>query len=155
MIHAPRALIPFTVLAALALLVSAAGAATRGDTEAQAQVTITASERAANAVHEEANENEQAVESENEPEDATGSAGGPHDSTSGARPGFGCGDTNHVHSGPAGLASASPPPGCANAKTHETVHPVGSGRSSGAGTTRIPQRATDRSGGKAGGTPHR
>ena len=33
--------------------------------------------------------------------------------TSGTRPGFGCGDTNHVHSGPPGRPGATPPTGCA------------------------------------------
>jgi hypothetical protein len=36
----------------------------------------------------------------------------PKDSTTGARPGWGCGDTNHKHSGPPGRPSATPPPGC-------------------------------------------
>jgi hypothetical protein len=29
------------------------------------------------------------------------------------RPGWGCGDRNHVHTGPPGRPDASPPPGCA------------------------------------------
>ena len=41
-----------------------------------------------------------------------GPAGAPTDSTSGARPGWGCGDTNHTHSGPPGRPLATPPPGC-------------------------------------------
>ena len=32
--------------------------------------------------------------------------------TSTTRPGFGCGDTNHTHSGPPGRPGASLPPGC-------------------------------------------
>jgi hypothetical protein len=72
------------------------------------------------ASHEEANENENAKDNENEPEDQTKSAGGPKDETSGARPGFGCGDTNHEHSGPPGRPNASPPPGCAKASEHDT-----------------------------------
>jgi len=36
----------------------------------------------------------------------------PKDSTAGARPGWGCGDTNHKHSGPPGRPGATPPPGC-------------------------------------------
>src|SRR5207249_1341329 len=41
-------------------------------------------------------------------------AGAPQDSTKGAgtRPGWGCGDTNHTHSGPPGRPSATPPPNC-------------------------------------------
>ena len=31
----------------------------------------------------------------------------------GARPGWGCGDTHHTHSGPPGRPNASAPPGCA------------------------------------------
>jgi hypothetical protein len=41
-------------------------------------------------------------------------AAAPKDSTSGARPGWGCGDTNHTHSGPPGRPNATPPPGCAS-----------------------------------------
>ena len=33
-------------------------------------------------------------------------------STSGARPGWGCGDTQHNHSGPPGRPDATPPRGC-------------------------------------------
>ena len=43
-------------------------------------------------------------------------AAAPKDSTTGAsgtRPGWGCGDTNHTHSGPPGRPGATPPPGCA------------------------------------------
>ena len=42
-------------------------------------------------------------------------AAAPKDSTgaSGTRPGWGCGDTNHTHSGPPGRPNATPPPGCA------------------------------------------
>lgn len=32
--------------------------------------------------------------------------------TVGTRPGWGCGDKNHTHSGPPGRPGASPPPGC-------------------------------------------
>ena len=41
-------------------------------------------------------------------------AAAPTDSTTGARPGWGCGDTNHKHSGPPGRPGATPPPGCAS-----------------------------------------
>jgi len=45
---------------------------------------------------------------------ANAPAGAPKDSTgaSGTRPGWGCGDTNHTHSGPPGRPNATPPPGC-------------------------------------------
>jgi len=39
-------------------------------------------------------------------------AAAPKDSTTGARPGWGCGDTNHKHSGPPGRPGATPPPNC-------------------------------------------
>ena len=39
-------------------------------------------------------------------------AGGGTAGTVGMRPGWGCGDTNHTHSGPPGRPGASPPPGC-------------------------------------------
>ena len=39
-------------------------------------------------------------------------AAAPKDSTTGARPGWGCGDTNHIHSGPPGRPGATPPPNC-------------------------------------------
>lgn len=38
--------------------------------------------------------------------------------TTGTKPGWGCGDANHTHSGPPGRPGASMPPGCANAKSH-------------------------------------
>jgi hypothetical protein len=39
-------------------------------------------------------------------------AAAPVDASAGARPGWGCGDTNHTHSGPPGRPDATPPPGC-------------------------------------------
>ncbi|HEV8537179.1 MAG TPA: hypothetical protein VGR87_15855 [Candidatus Limnocylindria bacterium] len=41
-------------------------------------------------------------------------ASAPRDSSAGAgtRPGWGCGDTKHTHSGPPGRPDATPPPGC-------------------------------------------
>jgi hypothetical protein len=45
---------------------------------------------------------------------AAAPAAAPVDASSGARPGWGCGDTNHDHSaGPPGRPGATPPPGCA------------------------------------------
>jgi type IV secretory pathway TrbL component len=38
--------------------------------------------------------------------------------TTGTKPGWGCGDDNHTHSGPPGRPGATMPPGCANAKSH-------------------------------------
>jgi len=45
-------------------------------------------------------------------ENTTAPAAAPSDSTTGARPGWGCGDKNHTHSGPPGRPGATPPPGC-------------------------------------------
>ena len=39
-------------------------------------------------------------------------AGGGTAGTVGVRPGWGCGDKNHEHSGPPGRPGADPPPGC-------------------------------------------
>jgi hypothetical protein len=39
-------------------------------------------------------------------------------STTGTKPGRGCGDDKHEHSGPPGRPGASMPPGCAKAKSH-------------------------------------
>lgn len=36
----------------------------------------------------------------------------PGSATTTARPGWGCGDKNHTHSGPPGRPGATPPPGC-------------------------------------------
>ena len=51
-----------------------------------------------------ANEDENGVVSNGQ---ALGQTGTP-----GTRPGWGCGDKNHTHSGPPGRPNASPPPGC-------------------------------------------
>ena len=169
------ALLPLAILATIALLASVAGAATRTETMSTTRDPGIPTERiahvddaAAAQANEEANDNERANESADdpedetasagEPEDETGSAGGPHDQTTGARPGFGCGDENHEHSGPAGRTDASTPPGCAKAGGHESERPLGasgSARIGAATTSRVPQIATERSGGKAGGTSHR
>jgi hypothetical protein len=39
-------------------------------------------------------------------------------STTATKPGWGCGDENHTHSGPPGRPGATPPPGCTKAKSH-------------------------------------
>jgi hypothetical protein len=44
---------------------------------------------------------------------ANAPAAAPLDLSAGARPGWGCGDTNHTHVGPPGRPGATPPPGCA------------------------------------------
>jgi hypothetical protein len=67
------------------------------------------------AVTDRANETTEATEkTEDEVNELTVNppAHAPKDSTTGARPGWGCGDTNHKHSGPPGRPKATPPPGC-------------------------------------------
>ena len=44
--------------------------------------------------------------------EAFGSPAGKGSADSQYRPGWGCGDRNHVHTGPPGNQYASPPPGC-------------------------------------------
>lgn len=130
-------------ITALALLASVAGAASRTDqasalgaisasvnADLTGSATVMAADRESasepadqtGGAKEEANEANEAQQNENEPEDQTKSAEGPHDQTTGARPGFGCGDENHQHSGPPGRPGATPPPGCANAGQHESDH---------------------------------
>lgn len=58
----------------------------------------------------------QSVNAQHDNTDANQVSQGQHvgeTGTSGTKPGFGCGDTNHTHSGPPGRPTASPPPGCA------------------------------------------
>jgi hypothetical protein len=43
---------------------------------------------------------------------AFGKRGKPTSADSQYRPGWGCGDRNHVHTGPPGRQYATPPPGC-------------------------------------------
>jgi hypothetical protein len=42
--------------------------------------------------------------------------GGPGAAQYEYRPGWGCGDRNHIHTGPPGRQYATPPPGCAKAQ---------------------------------------
>ena len=123
-----------TVLAVVVLLAQVAGAATRDDnasgaTSASVSVTGTAwtdslAAQASSVASEKseaglANANESittrgratTTTTTNEVKAAT-PAGAPQDSTTGARPGWGCGDTNHTHSGPPGRPGATPPPNC-------------------------------------------
>ena len=48
--------------------------------------------------------------------DVSGGHESPDAGTTGTKPGWGCGDTNHTHSGPPGRPGATPPPGCS--KSH-------------------------------------
>ena len=85
---------------AIALETSAAGLATANE----AKANESASERGEIADRADKDEaNEVAV---------TAPAAAPRDNTTGARPGFGCGDPNHKHSGPPGRPGATPPPNC-------------------------------------------
>jgi len=73
-----------------------AGASTQGASNANANSTKGQTEAAENSV------------SHGQPVRQSGTAG--------TRPGFGCGDTNRVHTGPPGRPGATPPPGCAKAQ---------------------------------------
>ena len=126
------------VLAVVVLLAQVAGASTRDETASLAtsasastevagtaavslpeQVSAKASEKSANGI---ANANEAIADRETAENETTETnevavsarAAAPKDTTSasGTRPGWGCGDTNHKHSGPPGRPGATPPPGC-------------------------------------------
>ena len=123
------------VLAVVVLLAQAAGAATRempslpasaslsADLTATAptvalpeQASSVAIEKSATGV-EKANEaitaNGPSTTNTNARVNTVPAAAAPVDASTGARPGWGCGDTNHTHSGPPGRPNATPPPGCA------------------------------------------
>ena len=89
------------------------------------QASATAREKSANGIgtaneaiadRSQTNEKTEATETEANEVTMNAPAAAPKDSTtaSGTRPGWGCGDTNHKHSGPPGHPSATPPPGCAS-----------------------------------------
>ena len=66
--------------------------------------------------HANANANTHTAQSDVTTQAVTNVSSGQHvgqTGTSGTRPGFGCGDTNHAHSGPPGRPGATPPTGCA------------------------------------------
>ena len=127
------------VLAVIVLLAQVAGASTRNESASLAtsasisgelagttgavtlseQASATASEKSANGIataNEAIADRETAENETTETEEVAVSAraAAPKDTTSasGTRPGWGCGDTNHKHSGPPGRPSATPPPGC-------------------------------------------
>ena len=87
---------------AVALDKSAAGLATANE----ARTNESASEHGRGEIADQADKDEA-----NEVELTTPVAA-PRDNTTGARPGFGCGDPNHKHSGPPGRPGATPPPNC-------------------------------------------
>jgi len=121
-----------TVLAVVVLLAQIAGASTSDvGTSAQtttaatvslsAQASSVAQEKsaaglaiasAARVSNESASERGRTETTETNEVTVNAPAAAPHDSTTGARPGWGCGDTNHTHSGPPGRPGATPPPGC-------------------------------------------
>ena len=127
-----------TVLAVIVLLAQIAGASTRDQTtslatsasvsvsadltgtaaraslpEQASSVASVASEKSANA-DEAITTRARTTETAQNEVTVSAPAAAPTDSTTGARPGWGCGDTNHKHSGPPGRPGATPPPGCAS-----------------------------------------
>jgi uncharacterized membrane protein len=82
--------------------------------EKSADGLATANASVNEAVTDRAETTEKTEAAENEANEVTvkASAAAPKDSTTGARPGWGCGDTNHKHSGPPGRPGATPPPNC-------------------------------------------
>jgi hypothetical protein len=116
------------VLAVVVLLAQVAGAATR---EMPASIATTASvsaevtaitptvalpEQASSVATEKSATgiaaSNKAVTSTSANVNTAPAAAAPVDGSTGARPGWGCGDTNHTHSGPPGRPDATPPPGC-------------------------------------------
>jgi len=125
------------VLAVVVLLAQIAGAATRDETASGTtsasvsagltgtawtaslaeQASAVALEKSVNGI---ATANESIADRETTTTETTevsvnAPAAAPKDGTAGAgtRPGWGCGDTNHKHSGPPGRpTTATPPPGC-------------------------------------------
>jgi len=126
-----------TVLAVIVLLAQVAGASTSNESASlttsasisgelsgtagavtlSEQASATASEKSANGI---ATANEAIADRETAENETTETnevtvnapAAAPKDTTTGARPGWGCGDTNHKHSGPPGRPGATPPLGC-------------------------------------------
>ncbi len=117
------------VLAVVVLVAQVAGAATREmpaslptSASVSAELTATtptvalpeqassvATEKSATGV---ASANEAITTSTTAKVNKAPAAAAPVDASTGARPGWGCGDTNHTHSGPPGRPDATPPPGC-------------------------------------------
>jgi len=123
------------ILAVIVVLAQVAGASTRDETASidrsasvlteLTRTTLTASlpeQASANASEESANgiataneaitDRSRTTETTENEVAVNASAAAPKDSTTGARPGWGCGDTNHKHSGPPGRPGATPPPNC-------------------------------------------
>jgi hypothetical protein len=116
------------VLAVVVLLAQAAGAATQEmpasfatSASVSAELTgttatVTLPEQASSVATEKASSHERVTTETTTTNEVTTNApaAAPKDSTgaAGTRPGWGCGDTNHTHSGPPGRPNATPPPGC-------------------------------------------
>jgi hypothetical protein len=124
------------VLAVGVLLAQVAGAATREmpgsaatSASVSAELTVTtptvalpeqassvAAEKAATGLATANSQKHETVTTQTTTNEVTANtpAAAPKDSTgaAGTRPGWGCGDTNHTHSGPPGRPNATPPPGC-------------------------------------------
>ena len=132
-----------TILSALALLGTVAGAANTGAdpttfgldglrANISSNAALTAVEQATEANQNDANETE--ADNDDNPVISASTESAPS-GTSSARPGWGCGDTNHEHSGPPGRPGATPPPGCdkagaggqsgsnSNSANHQTTSP--------------------------------
>ena len=129
-----------SALAVIVLLAQVAGASTRdASTSVAAEATVSASAEMTTAVatislseqassearensakgiatanHAKADHAKVTTSTELTEVPANAPAAAPQDSSTGARPGFGCGDANHKHSGPPGRPGATPPPGCAS-----------------------------------------
>ena len=117
------------VMAVVVLLAQVAGAATREMPASLATTasvsalvtattpTVTLPEQASSVATEKSTKgveaaNEATTTSTTAKVNKAPAAAAPVDASSGARPGWGCGDTNHTHSGPPGRPDATPPPGC-------------------------------------------
>ena len=116
------------VLGVIVLLAQIAGAATRDEAASVAATATVSAELTGNGAtissvtrEKVATENETSSDSERAEKADTKTdvavserAAEPKNNTaaSGTRPGWGCGDTKHKHSGPPGRPGATPPPGC-------------------------------------------
>jgi len=149
-----RLWIAATIISALALLGTAAGAANSGadlstlDPEGIAASVLsnlptTGATQASEHANVAADNDEDATENEanenDENEEISPSTEAAPSGTSSARPGWGCGDTNHEHSGPPGRPGATPPPGCDKAGgdhgSTNSSHSTGSSNASQQGVT--------------------
>jgi hypothetical protein len=83
-----------------------------GIATANESITDAIADRARTTEKAEATEKTETTEDEMNDMPANPPAKAPRDGTTGARPGWGCGDTNHKHSGHPGRHDATPPAGC-------------------------------------------